>query len=123
MGILPRPVVGKGREDMKGVKIIGYFPLSVLDNLETVKKLKSEGHSIDEIATLANFHNSHSKGMLASMCMGPLGPVSRLLCAQAGSVLNYGFLGSNETAPGQWSAKRLSESIRSLQPIHDESGI
>ena len=40
MGILPRPLVGKGREDMKGVKIIGYFPLSVLDRIETVKRLK-----------------------------------------------------------------------------------
>ena len=50
MGILPRPLVGKGREDMKGVKIIGYFPLSVLDRIETVKRLKGEGLSIDEIA-------------------------------------------------------------------------
>jgi DNA-binding transcriptional MerR regulator len=50
MGILPRPLVGKGREDMKGVKIIGYFPLSVLDRIDTVKRLKGEGLSIDEIA-------------------------------------------------------------------------
>jgi len=50
LGILPRPLVGKGREDMKGVKIIGYFPVSVLDRIETVKRLKGEGLSIDEIA-------------------------------------------------------------------------
>jgi adenylate cyclase len=50
MGILPRPLVGKGREGMQGVKIIGYFPLDVLDRIETVKRLKSEGLSIDAIA-------------------------------------------------------------------------
>ena len=43
-------------------------------------------------------------GPMAIMGMGPLGPVSRLLYAQHGSCLVYGYLGETPTAPGQWSA-------------------
>lgn len=46
---------------------------------------------------------------LAVMGMGPLGPTSRLLAAQLGSVLNYGYLGEQATAPGQWPARLLKE--------------
>ena len=67
-----------------------------------------------DLATLAQFQESDQAIPVASMGMGRLAPVSRLLCAQAGSVLNYGFIGTTETAPGQWSAKRLREAIRSL---------
>ena len=45
------------------------------------------------------------------MGMGPLAPASRLLAAQLGSVLNYGYLGSEPTAPGQWSARFLKEAV------------
>ncbi len=48
---------------------------------------------------------------LAVMGMGPLAPASRLLAAQLGSVLNYGYLGSESTAPGQWSARLLKEAV------------
>ena len=48
---------------------------------------------------------------LAVMGMGPLAPASRLLAAQLGSVLNYGYLGSEPTAPGQWSARLLKEAV------------
>lgn len=41
------------------------------------------------------------------MGMGPYGPVSRLLSAQHGSLLNYGYLGDEPTAPGQWPAALL----------------
>ncbi|MDB6070405.1 MAG: 3-dehydroquinate dehydratase [Verrucomicrobiales bacterium] len=51
---------------------------------------------------------------LATMGMGPLGRVSRLLLASLGSVLNYGFL-DQPTVPGQWPAARLRELIRELQ--------
>lgn len=44
---------------------------------------------------------------LSVMGMGPLAPSSRLLAAQLGSVLNYGYLGSAPTAPGQWPARQL----------------
>lgn len=48
---------------------------------------------------------------LSLMGMGPLAPVSRLLCAQLGSVLNYGYLGDAPTAPGQWSAALLKAAV------------
>lgn len=54
---------------------------------------------------------------MAIMGMGPLAPVSRLLYAQHGSLLNYGYLGSEPTAPGQWPAKLLKEAIAALVPI------
>jgi hypothetical protein len=36
--------------EQKGVKQIGYFPLSVLENILKVKLLKQQGNSMDEIA-------------------------------------------------------------------------
>jgi 3-dehydroquinate dehydratase I len=52
---------------------------------------------------------------LSVMGMGVFGKVSRLLFAQAGSVLNYGYL-DKPNASGQWEAtllkKRLSELTR-----------
>jgi adenylate cyclase len=50
MGIVPRPVVGKPRGGMRGVKKIGYFPEAILGRIEMVKRLKKEGNSIEEIA-------------------------------------------------------------------------
>ena len=54
------------------------------------------------------------------MGMGELGAVSRLLYAQHGSVLNYGYLGDEPTAPGQWAAKMLKDTIAALDPIVSE---
>jgi 3-dehydroquinate dehydratase-1 len=44
----------------------------------------------------------------AVMAMGPLGQSSRLLLADAGSVLNYGWLDEPQVS-GQWSAAELHE--------------
>jgi 3-dehydroquinate dehydratase-1 len=64
------------------------------------------------VETLQN--NDHPMSMMG---MGPLAPVSRLLYVQHGSLLNYGYLGNTETAPGQWPAKLLREAIATLKPI------
>ncbi len=45
--------------------------------------------------------------------MGPLGKVSRLLFAAAGSVLNYGYLDRPQVA-GQWEATVLKQRLREL---------
>ena len=75
-------------------------------------KFAARLHFVDELPILANLQ-AHDFGLpTASMGMGNLAPVSRLLCAQNGSVLNYGFIGKSETAPGQWPAKLLREGIR-----------
>lgn len=45
-----------------------------------------------------------ASGPISVMGMGPLGAVSRLLYAQHGACLVYGYLGDTPTAPGQWAA-------------------
>jgi 3-dehydroquinate dehydratase-1 len=90
--------------------------------VRTVRRGKAAGADIVKIAA----HLSDSKQLgrllalfagrismpLSLMGMGPLGKVSRLLFACAGSVLNYGYLGEPQV-PGQWEAvilkKRLAE--------------
>lgn len=70
-----------------------------------------------EIARLAEFQQQDHGIPVASMGMGPLAVVSRLLCAQCGSVLNYGYLGDEPTAPGQWDAGSLKRAISRLPRI------
>lgn len=80
-------------------------------------KFAARIHRIDELPILANLQ-VHDFGLpVASMGMGALAPVSRLLCAQNGSVLNYGYIGKTETAPGQWPAKLLRDCIRTSCPL------
>jgi len=55
---------------------------------------------------------------VAAMGMGPLGPVSRLLYAQYGSELVYGYLGGKPTAPGQWGAALCSAALAGLGRAH-----
>jgi len=50
---------------------------------------------------------------ISAMGMGPLGKLSRLVLAKAGSCLNYGYL-QKENAPGQWKADRLQGLIADL---------
>ena len=80
-------------------------------------KAAAQLRTMDDLTALAHFQISDQGIPLSTMGMGVLAPVSRLLCAQAGSVLNYGFIGKKATAPGQWSARQLRESIRSLSPL------
>lgn len=67
-----------------------------------------------DVAQLADFQLEDHGILVSSMGMGPLAPVSRLLCAQCGSVLNYGFLGKTATAPGQWDAAMLRNAVGRL---------
>ncbi len=73
-------------------------------------------HSPADLARLAEFQLADQGIPVATMGMGALAPVSRLLCAQCGSVLNYGYLGSSPTAPGQWDAALLKQAISRLAP-------
>ncbi len=54
---------------------------------------------------------------ISIMGMGAYAPVSRIILAQSGSVLNYGFLGEEPTAPGQWSAQQLKAAIQVSAPV------
>jgi 3-dehydroquinate dehydratase-1 len=71
-----------------------------------------------DIARLAEFQLADHGLPVATMGMGPLAPVSRLLCAQCGSVLNYGYLGQTATAPGQWDAALLKQTLARLGRFH-----
>ncbi|RYD35972.1 MAG: type I 3-dehydroquinate dehydratase [Verrucomicrobiaceae bacterium] len=66
-----------------------------------------------DLATLMALQEESAVPM-ATMGMGPMGRVSRLLLANLGSVLNYGYL-DRPTVPGQWPAGRLRELIRELK--------
>lgn len=79
-----------------------------------VFKVAAMLHGPADIARLAEFQLADHGISVASMGMGPLAPVSRLLCAQCGSVLNYGYLGETPTAPGQWDAAFLKQAIARL---------
>jgi adenylate cyclase len=52
MGILPKPIVRRPGPEEKNIKQIGYFPISVLENILKVKLLKQQGNSMDEIASM-----------------------------------------------------------------------
>ncbi len=51
--------------------------------------------------------------LVSAMGMGPLGKLSRLVLAKAGSCLNYGYL-RIANAPGQWPAGQLFDLIREI---------
>jgi len=70
--------------------------------------------SAQDIASCAEFIQSIDTP-ISIMGMGRLAPVSRLLYAQLGSVLNYGYIGDTPTAPGQWSARMLKQAITNLE--------
>ncbi|RYD21788.1 MAG: type I 3-dehydroquinate dehydratase [Verrucomicrobiaceae bacterium] len=70
-----------------------------------------------DMARLAEFQLADHGIPVSTMGMGPLAPVSRLLCAQSGSVLNYGYLGATPTAPGQWDSALLKTAISRLAPF------
>ena len=73
-------------------------------------------HHTSDLERCARFLRE-SPRPVSLMGMGALAPVSRVLCAQLGSVLNYGYLGSTPTAPGQWSAGLLKQAIQHSQPL------
>lgn len=80
-------------------------------------KVAARVHQPADLSRLAEFQLADHGIPVATMGMGPLAPVSRLLCAQCGSVLNYGYLGETQTAPGQWDAGSLKAAIARMEPF------
>ncbi len=79
-----------------------------------VFKLAATVERPGQLARLLDFmeRGQTRRPALAVMGMGPLGRVSRLALAAAGSVLNYGYLGEDgPQVPGQWPAATLRERI------------
>lgn len=77
-----------------------------------VVKIATRADTCGDLQRLLGLFATKFPQPLSVMAMGRFGKVSRLLFAQAGSVLNYGYLGT-ANASGQWSAlefrKRLAE--------------
>ncbi|MGB0774674.1 MAG: type I 3-dehydroquinate dehydratase [Akkermansiaceae bacterium] len=75
-----------------------------------IVKIAMMHHSTDDFSRCLRIleNNDHP---LAIMGMGELGAISRLLYAKHGSLLNYGYLGEQPTAPGQWPAPFLKKAI------------
>lgn len=68
----------------------------------------------EDLARLVDFQQRDHGLPVSSMGMGELAAQSRLQCVAAGSTLNYGFLGTMPTAPGQISAMQLKQGIADL---------
>jgi 3-dehydroquinate dehydratase-1 len=63
-----------------------------------------------DLARLLEFTAKTPHGYISAMGMGRFGRVSRPALAEAGSVLNYGYL-DQPNAPGQWEARELKRII------------
>ena len=81
-----------------------------------VLKIAATVRTAGDLSILLEFLSTEVRLPLALMGMGPLGRVSRLVLAAAGSVLNYGFLGGSPQVSGQWPAAQLRERIDELLP-------
>ena len=80
-----------------------------------VFKVATTTRTPGDLARLLDLLGAGGPLPLAVMGMGPLGKVSRLALAAAGSVLSYGYLGEASQVLGQWPAARLRERIDELK--------
>ncbi|MDX1679789.1 MAG: type I 3-dehydroquinate dehydratase [Akkermansiaceae bacterium] len=83
-----------------------------------VFKLAAQLNDQASLERLVEFQRGDHGIPTATMGMGELAAESRLRCAEAGSVLNYGYLGDTPTAPGQWSAWKLKQAIAGFSADH-----
>jgi len=109
-------------------KIISFHDFRRTPNLpklrETVRRATRAGADIVKVATrlrsagdlaILLMLQASATVPLATMGMGPLGKVSRLALAAAGSRLNYGYLDKPQV-PGQWPALELVRRIEEIVP-------
>lgn len=76
-------------------------------------KIATTLHHPGDLARLLQLLHQEKRLPLSLMGMGSLGPVSRLVLARSGSILNYGFLGQPNVT-GQLSAAKLKEILSLL---------
>lgn len=79
----------------------------------TVAKFAFRLHSAEDMMVGVQLLR-RATGSTTAMGMGPLGAVSRLLYAQHGACLIYGYLGDTPTAPGQWSASLCRQALNEI---------
>jgi len=71
-------------------------------------------HSPDDLIRLMRWTARERRVRVSAMGMGPFGRVSRLVLAKCGSVLNYGYLGVEANANGQWPSAELRTCLNKL---------
>jgi 3-dehydroquinate dehydratase-1 len=77
-------------------------------------KFATRARTAKDLARLMEFQaGARRKPALSLMGMREFGKISRLALAQAGSVLNYGYLGELQV-PGQWPARVLKERLHEI---------
>lgn len=79
----------------------------------TVAKFAFRLHSAEDMMVGVQLLR-RATGTTTVMGMGALGAVSRLLYAQHGACLIYGYLGETPTAPGQWSAELCRQALNEI---------
>mgnify|MGYP000002672641 FL=1 len=105
-----------------GIPVIGSLhdfevtpePASLAEKINTradLHKFAFMAQSSDDIKKHLEIFERLSGHALSVMGMGPLGAAARPLMAEAGSLLNYGFLGTTPTAPNQWPAGLLKATL------------
>ncbi len=87
------------------------------DSGADIAKIAVYHNCVEDIFSCAKVLQESQSIAVSIMGMGPLAPTSRLLYAQLGSVLNYGYLGDKPTAPGQWPSRLLHEAISKTTPF------
>lgn len=112
------PVIGS-RHDFHGTPYeeIEELVAFAQEHKVDILKFAFTPHDLEDIKLYQDLLFKHQEMNISIMGMGVYAPISRVLLAQSGSVLNYGFLGDHVTAPGQWSARLLREAIHASAPI------
>lgn len=82
-----------------------------LDDRADLHKFALMTGSADDISSHLELIKQLGNRPFSVMGMGPMGAAARPLMAKCGSLLNYGYLGQTPTAPNQWSAKLLAETL------------
>jgi 3-dehydroquinate dehydratase-1 len=70
---------------------------------------------VAELRTLLDVTRAAGARPVATLAMGPLGPLSRFVLSAAGSLLTYASVGT-PTAPGQMPLAELAVLVRRLFP-------
>lgn len=80
-----------------------------------VVKIAACAQSSDDLLKMIDFTGRHLKQPVVTMCVGPWGPLSRVILPAAGSRWVYTFA-QKPTAPGQLSAAIIKTQLKLLYP-------
>jgi 3-dehydroquinate dehydratase-1 len=128
-----RNLLLRGWNNIEPLLVLSFHDFAATPSLNALRRLRDEAVAakahVFKVATylqnekdlelLLALQQEEAGIAVATMGMGPFGSESRIRCALAGSLLNYGYLGSEPTAPGQWEAGTLRSKI--LAALESES--